>query len=295
MKKIIILISITFVVILQACSGNESKSDAYGNFEATEIIVHAEAQGKIVSLNIREGAILKKGTSVGLIDSIQLHLSKEQLRAKKQAIAARLSSIEAEADVLKEQKNTIIRERKRIKQLLEDDAATEKQLDDIEGKLKVAEKQIQAVKTQKQAVYSELKALTKQIEQVNDKLKNCIITNPIKGRVLDKYIEIYEMVIPGKSLYKIADMETMFLRVYISGAQLPAVKLGQEVEVLYDKKREENYSIRGTINWISDEAEFTPKIIQTKEERVNLVYAMKVKVKNDGSIKIGMPGEVNFK
>jgi HlyD family secretion protein len=283
------------LILLTGCDSNNDKSDAYGNFESREVIVSAKSQGEILSMNLQEGATLQAGKRVGWIDTSLLAVKREQLQTQKSSLNAKLDNIEAQAAVQKEQIESLITEKQRIERLLEEDAATDQQFDDIQGKLNVARKRLESIKTQKKSVYSERRVLEKQIKEVNTQIDNCKITNPIRGTVLEKYLEPSEIAAPGKPIYKIADLSEMNLRVYVSGAQLPHVKIGQEVEVLIDKNEEENQKLKGTVSWISPEAEFTPKIIQTKEERVDLVYAVKVRVKNDGRIKIGMPGEVNFK
>ncbi|MEF8844962.1 MAG: HlyD family efflux transporter periplasmic adaptor subunit [Bacteroidales bacterium] len=282
------------LITLTACTSNEDKSDAYGNFESKEIIVSAKSQGEILSMDLEEGETLQAEKLIGWIDTSLLAVKREQLKTQKGSLNAKLANINAQAEVQKEQIESLLTEKKRIEKLLEDDAATEQQFDNIQGRLNVARKKLESIHTQKQSVYSDMQVLEKRIKEVNTQMDQCRITNPVKGTVLEKYVEPSEIAAPGKALYKIADLSKMTLRVYISGAQLPDVKIGQEVEVLIDKNKKENQKLSGTVYWISPKAEFTPKIIQTKEERVDLVYAVKVRVKNDGKIKIGMPGEVNF-
>jgi HlyD family secretion protein len=283
------------VLIFSGCSQESKKSDAYGNFESREIIVAAESQGKIISLNVEEGDIISSGKTVGWIDTATFSVKKEQLRARKRATASKLQNIESQIEVQKEQIDNLQTEKQRIEKLLKEEAATEQQYDNITGKLKVAKKQLESIKTQKTSVYRELEVINTQVKEINTNIDRCRVENPIKGTVLEKYMEPGEVAGPGMALYKIADLSRMDLRVYVSGAQLPHIKLGEEVEVLIDKNDEENQVLSGKIVWISDKAEFTPKIIQTKEDRVDLVYAVKIRVKNDGRIKIGMPGEANFK
>ena len=285
----------TFLMILTACGSNNEKSDAYGNFESREVIVSAQSQGEILSMDLEEGETLKPGKLVGWIDTSLLAVKREQIETQKNSLNAKIANINAQAEVQNEQIESLLTEKRRIEKLLKEDAATEQQFDNIQGKLEVARKRLKSINTQKQSVYSERKVLEKQIKEVNTQIEKCRITNPIQGTVLEKYLEPAEVAAPEKAIYKIADLSHMTLRVYISGAQLPHVKIGQEVEVLIDKNEKENQTLQGTVSWISPEAEFTPKIIQTKEERVDLVYAVKIRVKNDGRIKIGMPGEVNFK
>jgi len=289
--------AILFVVgfsFLAGCDIQEDKSDAYGNFEAREIIVSAQTQGEVLSLELEEGQTLEKGVHVGWIDTSTLSVKREQLLAQKSSLRARLANIQAQAEVQAEQIETLQTEKQRITRLLKAEAATPQKYDNIQGQLRVARKKLESIRTQKQSVDAEREVLNKQLEEVQTRINKCRITNPIRGTVLEKYLEPSEMAAPGKAIYKIADLSQMILRVYISGAQLPHIQIGQQVEVQIDKNREENQSLTGTVSWISSSAEFTPKIIQTKEERVDLVYAIKVRVMNDGRIKIGMPGEINF-
>lgn len=292
MKTIITLIAAIFV--LSACSSRNGKSDAYGNFETVEVLVSSEIQGKLLHFSVEEGKTIKAGDIVGLIDTVQLALKRDQLIAQRNASATKISNILSQIAVQEETKGTLLVDKARTERLMKDKAIPGKQLDDINGKIKVIDSQIESIKTQNAAVVNEVEAYDKQIAQMKDQINRCSIVNPINGMVLEKYIEPSEIAAPGKTLYKIADMSQMILRVYVSGSQLPSVKIGQKVTVLIDQEKGDTKTLDGTISWISPEAEFTPKIIQTKEERVNLVYAVKVTVKNDGSLKIGMPGEVKF-
>lgn len=285
---------VVFIFWLSACSDKNGKADAYGNFETVEVLVSSEIQGKLVKFVIEEGQTCKVGAIVGLIDTIQLALKRDQLLAQRRASATKISNILSQIDVQEEQKTTLLIDKARTENLLKDRAVPVKQLDDINGKIKVIDSQIASIKTQNAAVLDELTGMDKQIDQTKDQLNRCKIVNPINGTVLEKYIEPSEITTPGRALYKIADMDQMILRVYVSGSQLPSIKIGQNVKVMIDKNAKENQDLEGTISWISPQAEFTPKIIQTKEDRVNLVYAVKVTVKNDGRLKIGMPGEVKF-
>ena len=277
-----------------SCSGNNNKSDAYGTFESEEITISAEANGKIINLNIEEGQVLPADTVIGLIDTTELVLKKEQLMAQKEAISSQVQNIISLINVQKQQKENLIVEQKRIQRLLKDNAATSKQLDDINGEIDVVDKQIESIETQNSSVMNNIKSYDKQIGQTKESIKKSYIRNPIKATVLTKYAQPNEYAMIGKALFKIADLTKMYLRVYVSGNQLSKIKIGQKTEVLIDKNEKENISMKGVISWISQNAEFTPKIIQTKEERVNLVYAVKILVLNDGVLKIGMPGEANF-
>jgi len=194
----------------------------------------------------------------------------------------------------KNKKNTLLIEKRRVENLLKDSAVPQKQLDDLKANLRLVESQIESTGTQRASVSAEMEMVTMQVRQLDDQIKRSIIINPVKGTILEKYVEPFEMVIPGKPLYKIASLDTIILRAYVSGDQLPHISIGKTVEVLIDKDSRENQKLIGKVSWISAEAEFTPKIIQTKKERVNLVYAVKVLVPNNGQIKIGMPGEINF-
>lgn len=281
-------------IVLASCNGSSNLSDAYGNFEVDEVIVSAEANGKLLLLNVEEGKIVKANQLVAVIDTIDYVLMRKQLKAQKRAISSRIENIQSQIDVQEQQKKNLLIDKERIEKLLKDGAATKKQLDDINGQIDLIDSQIESIKTQNVAVVSELEVVSTQISQVDESINKCNIKNPIEGIVLEKYAEENEITTFGKPLYKIADMHEMILRVYVSGSQLPQINIGQEVEVLIDKDAESNQKLKGTVSWISESAEFTPKIIQTKEERVNMVYAVKIKVKNDGVLKIGMPGEVNF-
>ncbi len=273
---------------------NNNKSDAYGNFEATEIVISAEANGKLMRFIVDEGKHLEKGAIVGFVDTLQLHLNYRQMRARRSAIASQIQNVRSEIAVLEEQKHIAQKEVVRFTLLVEDNAVAKKKLDDMQDQVRVITKQINATQTRNANIMAEVQAMDAQLKLIRDQLEKSVIRNPISGIVLTKYSEENEVVSYGKPLYKIADLDTLYLRVYISGAQLPGVKLGQSVEVLIDKNDTENETLSGAISWISDKAEFTPKTIQTKEERVSMVYAVKIRVKNDGRIKIGMPGEINF-
>ncbi|MCB9288094.1 MAG: HlyD family efflux transporter periplasmic adaptor subunit [Lewinellaceae bacterium] len=281
---------------LTACQENGETADAYGNFEAQEVIVSAEGNGQLLQFDVEEGQELQPGQFIGLIDTTQLHLKRQQLLASIQAITGKTQEVQPQIDVLLEQKQNLAREEKRLKALVADNAATPKQLDDIQGQIEVVDKQIAAARSQNKdlnkSILAEIAPLQAQINLVSDQIRRCYISNPIEGTVLLKLAEPHEMVAMGKPLYTIAGIDELELRAYISGEQLPHIQIGQQVEVQIDRDKETNRSLTGAISWISDKAEFTPKTIQTKEERVNLVYAFKVKVKNDGSLKIGMPGEV---
>lgn len=286
----IVLISIIFF----SCSHSNKKPDAFGNFEANETIISAEVTGKLLDFSIKEGDNLEIGQSIGLIDTTQLYFQKKQLLSKKNAVESNYGNIIAQVAVIDEQIASYQNEKKRIENLIKSGAATGKQLDDLNAQLNISQKQKASVRSQNTSLFSETDVIQQSIAQIDDMLNRAMLKNPIKGTVLEKYANQYEMVAAGMPLYKIANLDEIILRAYISGKQLSEITIGQNVKVGIDKSEIENYNYTGTIIWVSSEAEFTPKIIQTKEERVNLVYAIKINVKNDGKIKIGMPGEVHF-
>ncbi len=291
----ILFIAIAGLVL--SCTGKDDKADAYGNFEAIEVIISSEATGKILSLQLEEGDKLAAGTQVGLVDTMQLFLTKKQLEASIDALRSKTQNVKVQLDVLESQKDNLLREVKRVEKLLAENAATQKQYDDLSGQLNVVESQIIATKSQlntgNSGLLSEINPLLARIDQINDQIKKSVIVNPAPGTVLSKFAYENEVTTFGKPLYKVADLENITLKAYVSGNQLADLKIGNEVKVIIDQDAAEK-TMSGTVSWISSNAEFTPKVIQTKEERVSLVYAFKVLVKNDGTLKIGMPGEVYF-
>jgi HlyD family secretion protein len=287
-----ILLSFISILLISSCSRNGDKADAYGNFEVTEVMVGAEGQGKLVTFMPEEGMQLKAGDIVGVIDTTALWLKRQQFLAMKKAAEAKLFQVKTQIDVQETQKETVLKEKRRMENLVKEKAAPEKQLDDITGQYNLIQSQILSIKSQNQAIAGEIESLAQQVKQVDDQIMRSYIVNPISGTVLEKYIEPAEIVTMGKYLYKVANLETVKLKVYVSGAMLSKIKIGQKVQVRMDEDAKQNQTLEGTISWISSQAEFTPKIIQTKEERVKQVYAVKVDVINDGRIKIGMPGEM---
>lgn len=290
MKSVKIIIAVNIFSVLISCSDTE-KADGYGNFEATEITVSAEANGKLQFLNVDEGQVLEKGLLVGLVDTLQLYLNKQQLLASKETVASKSGGVWSQISVLQEQLQTAKTEQERVKNMFDESAATQRQMDQANSQVDVLKKQIQNVETQNSPIVNEVKAIDAKIAQINDQIEKSKIENPVNGTVLTQYAEPSEVVSFARPLYKIANLDVMTLRVYVSQPQLANIKIGQEVTVKIDDG-EELKSYSGKIDWISDTAEFTPKIIQTKEERANLVYAVTIKVKNDGSLKIGMPAEM---
>ena len=312
MKARILLYIVLLPALLAGCSGNNQETDAQGTFEVDEVIVSAEVPGKILSLNIEEGSILKKDSVVGVIDPVPLELQKAQMEAtigalhqKTTDVRPQVQSLKDQIAVQKAQLSDDLLEKARTERLIKADAATTKQLDDINTAVNVLQKQIvvnqQQIKvqetatgTQNSTVLSEYKPLKESVAEINDQLKRTNITNPINGTVLTKYAMAGEITSAGKALYKIGDLSVITLRAYITGTQLAQVKLNQNVKVLVDENASSYRTYDGVITYISDKAEFTPKTIQTKDERANLVYAIKIHVKNDGYMKIGMYGEVKF-
>ena len=300
------------IIALAACSTGNQKFDASGTFEVEEVVVSSEVPGKILSLNIQEGDTVSANKIVGTIDAGNLSLQKEQVEASIQSLSEKTADASPQVKLLENQLAVqqsrlanLLHEKTRLENLLKADAATGKQVDDINAQIDIARKEIAVtaqqinvqrnnISTQNRSILSEGKPLQKKVAQINDQIQKANIVNPVSGTVITKYAEAGELTAAGKAIYKIADMKEMTLRAYISGDQFSQVKLNQPVKVFIDSGAHAYREITGTISWISDKAEFTPKTIQTKDERANLVYAIKIKVKNDGYLKIGMYGEVNF-
>ncbi|WP_179317706.1 HlyD family secretion protein [Winogradskyella undariae] len=292
MKNIKHKLGISLLVIsLFSCGKDNGKADGYGNFEATEITISAENNGKLMQFNLDEGDMLQKEQFIGYIDTIPLALKREQLAVSKAVITSKSKGVLSQIAVLNSKLKKANTNKTRVVNLIKENAGTQKQLDDITGVMDVIKNQIKSVEIQNAPVVNELKSIDVQLKQIDNQIQKCRIVNPVNGTVLTKYAEPNEITAFGKPLYKIADLTTMQLRVYISETQLANLKIGQEVTVKIDDA-DTMKSYKGTISWIASEAEFTPKIIQTKEERVALVYAVKVDVENDGRLKIGMPAEL---
>lgn len=292
MKKIqLILFSL---LILGACKNGEKQSDAYGNFEAVETIVSSESAGKLLSMEAKQGDLLEAGKLIARIDTVELNLRKLQTISQLTASETKKQNVSAQINVLKEQKKNALTTQQRIVKMFADKAATQQQLDDVNGQINVIDKQITATNTQFQLIGSEMDVIKRQLDLIGEQVTKCRINSPITGTVLETYLEAGELATPGKPVLKMADLSNLELKVYVSGAQLSNVKLGNEVKILIDSGNKEMQTLSGKITWISSESEFTPKIIQTKEERVKLMYAVKILVPNDGTLKIGMPGEVVF-
>ena len=311
MKKSFLL-ALMSSAFLMSCNNDGSEFDASGTFEADETIVSSEMPGKIMTLNIEEGMHLIKDSIVGMVDAANISLQQQQVEATISALNEKTANVNPQVELLQNQLavqqsqlDNLLHERTRTENLIKADAATTKQLDDINSQIDVVKKSMTvtqqqiAVKkndiaTQNRSILSEAEPLRKRVAQLQDQQQRANIVNPVTGTVIAKYAEAGEVTSSGKALYKIADLSELNLRAYITGVQLPMIKLGQQVKVMIDQGAKKYKEYTGTIVWISDKAEFTPKTIQTKEERANLVYAIKVKVKNDGFLKIGMYGEVKL-
>lgn len=278
--------------------GEKSEFDAQGTFEATEVIVSSEANGRIISFNIEEGNMVDANTIIGTIDSVQLYLQRKQLEAQQSALLASRPDIKKQVSSLKEEIAKQKVELKRIGNMLRDGAATQKQYDDIEAHIRILEGKLDATLStltkNASTIDDNSAALEAQISALDDRIEKCKIVSPINGTVLVKYAEAGELATVGKPLMKVADLENIYLRAYFTSNQLADIKLGESVTVIADFGDDNRYEYEGKITWISAESEFTPKTIQTKESRSNLVYAVKIAVKNDGRIKIGLSGEVKL-
>jgi HlyD family secretion protein len=287
------LFLLSLMIILGACSTNKTKSDAFGNFETDEVIISAENSGKILMTAFIEGEKVSQGAVMAITDTVNLILQRNQLMAQKESVLAQKAGLYASIAVSDQQITNIQKDQVRIKKMLADGAATPKQMDDIDGQISLTEKQKKAYAAQITAIEKSAEAIDAQIAVLNDKITTSVVKAPISGIILEKYAQTGELAAPGKSLYKMANMDNLILRVYIGGPQLTQIKTGSRVKVMIDGN-DGIKEIAGTVEWVSSEAEFTPKIIQTREERVKLVYAAKIRVPNDGSLKLGMPGEIKF-
>ena len=292
MKRLFVIIG----VIITACSGSNNGFDATGIFEATEVTVSAEQNGRLLSFNITEGMTVNALQQVGLIDTVQLALQARQLGATKESIANQRPDLTKQIAATRQQLEKAEMEQHRFESLVKDQAANQKQLDDAVSAVNVLKKQLEAqisaLNNTTQSLNSQMSATDIQRLQVLDQLQKCRITTPISGTILSKYMEAGEFATIGKPLFKMADIENMYLRAYITSAQLSNVKIGQSVKVYADFGGGDRKEYQGTVSWISERAEFTPKTILTNDERADLVYAVKIAVKNDGFIKIGMYGEM---
>ena len=305
---------LAFAGIFAGCDG-EDDADAHGTFEADEVTVSSEAEGQLVRFSVEEGDRLaavplgqgrltlqpsEEGsatgrTVVGLVDTTQLTLQRRELRARQQSIRSKMASVTAEVEVLVEQLRAAQRELERVRTLREGDAAPQRQVDQAEDEVRVLERRVEATRTQKASLADEIEAVNEQIAQVNERIRKSWVANPVAGTVLTTYAEKGEVVRPGEPLYTVAALDTLTLRAYVSGGQLSDVKIGRRARVFIDDGPDQRQSLEGHVTWEADEAEFTPTPIQTKEERVDFVYAVELRVPNpEGAAKIGMPADVSF-
>lgn len=293
--KNLIIGSFGFVFLLTSCNSSNSKADAYGNFEVEEIIVSAEGNGRIVELNINEGDILTANNQIGIIDTVMLSLNKNEIYAGLEAVSAQKVQLAKSLEVVTSKQKILQKEVDRVEQLHKKGAVTQQKYDEIIGQMEILKSEKSQVETQSLAIKAEESSLMAKISLLEEQLKRCKIVSPISGTVLQKYANQGEMIAIGRPIFKVGKIDNLILRAYISGSQLSEIKIGNEVSVKFDSENGADELTKGKVTWISSSAEFTPKIIQTKEERVNLVYAIKILVENkDGKLKIGMPGEVIF-
>ncbi len=295
--KTIILFAM-LAALAAGCTNEARRADAYGHFEADEVRVSAQVGGLLLRFDLQEGATVAAGRLVALVDTMPAFLQKQQIEATMRALRGKLQDPEPEIAVLLEQQDVLERERARLQRLIAGNAATQKQLDDIEGQLRILERQVAAARARasqaNRAILSELEPLRARLRQVEDQLLRSHVYNPVQGTVLVTLAAAGEVVAPGRPLYVVAPLDTLILRAWISEPQLAEVRPGQQVHVLIDGPQGSHLTYPGTISRIADQAEFTPKMVQTREERVHLVYAIEVRVPNDGRLKVGMPAEVWF-
>lgn len=298
MMKKLFLYAAAVTACLTGCNNNDNLYDASGVFETTEVIVSAKGAGELTDFRIEEGQTVKLGQAVGCIDTTQLYLKKRQLLSSISATESRRLSEARQVASLRQQISNLEQERRRFSQLVKEHAANQKQVDDLDYQINVLQRQIAATQEQigsnNQSLTGQSASISAQIAQIDDQIGNCVITSPIRGTVLSKYMERGEYAMLGKALFKIGDIEHMKLRAYITADQLTGLRIGQQVKVYADQGKDGRKEYKGVLVWIADKAEFTPKTIQTRDERTNLVYAVKIAVGNDGLIKAGMYGEVRF-
>ncbi len=292
MKNTILLF--TTLVLSISCTNKQGDADGYGNFEATEVMISSETSGRIIQFDRVEGNIIEKGDLIALVDTTILHLQKAETEAGIRSVRTRISSINAQNGILNQQIENINVNIRRIANMLKDEAATQKQYDDLTGQVAVLQKQISANNTQRESVIAEMNVMESRKATVNEQIKRSSVLSPLSGTIIQKYSEAGEVTTAGKPLVKIADLSVINLKVYISGGQLGRVKTGAKCKVRIDDGKKGYRELEGTVGFVSEKAEFTPKIIQTKEERVTMVYAVEIAVVNDGTLKAGMPGEAIF-
>lgn len=292
------ILSLALLLACAAACKEEKKYDATGTFEATEVLVSAECGGKLMAFNVEEGDVLRQGQETGVVDTVQLYLKKLQLMASRKAVDTQRPDINVQIAATKQQIATAERERKRVLNLLNDNAANRKQLDDWDAQIAVLKRQLAAqvssLRNNTASLNEQSSSVAIQVAQLDDQLKKCHILSPITGTVLAKYAEAGEVTAVGKPLFKVADLQHTYLRAYVTSGQLSRVKLGSKAKVYADFGDNKVKAYNGVVTWIASQAEFTPKTILTDDERANQVYAVKIAIKNDGTVKLGMYGEVEF-
>ncbi len=291
--NISLIITLSFLIV--SCNNDDEKSIAYGNFESDVLYISAKSNGELIESEIEKGQKLTKGQVVGIIDTTAINLQKESLIAKRDRILLSIDEINAQIKLVDIKKENLKTNYKRISNLLKNQAATQEQFDNIETELKATNQQVNQLTIKKRSVVQDAEVVDKQIDLLKYQIVECEIINPINGTVLNEYVSKNELCIMGKPIYKIANIKLMTLKAYISAHQLSNTEIGEKLKVTIDGSDGNLRYYDGVVSWISSEAEFTPKTIQTPEERLNLVYAIEIQVENDGKIKIGMPGEVHFK
>jgi HlyD family secretion protein len=288
------LLIITLLAVFVSCRNETRKADGYGNFEATEVLISAETSGRIIEFKPEEGSLIEKGELISLIDTTILHLQRAEIDAGMKSVRTRISSINAQNEIINQQIENLNVNIRRTVNMLKDEAATQKQYDDLTGQVAVLQKQITANNTQKESVMAELGVMESKKGTLSEQIRRSSVKSPLKGTIIEKYAEQGEITSAGKPLAKVADLSFVTLKVYVSGGQLGKIATGQKCRIRIDDGEKGYKEFEGSIRYISEKAEFTPKIIQTKEERVTLVYAVEIGVANDGSLKSGMPGEAIF-
>lgn len=292
------IITTIMAASLLSCSGGNDDFDATGTFEATEVVVSSEANGKLIDFEVEEGNTVEANKTIGLIDTVQLHLKKLQLIESAKSLNSSKSDISKQIAVVGQQLATAEHELQRVRNLLDAGAATQKQLDDAEAQVKLLGEQLEAqlssLSHSNESIDGQSSSIDIQVMQVEDQIAKSLISSPVNGTVLEKYAERGELASVGKPLFKVADMTTLEMRAYLTSAQLYDVKLGDKVKVYADFGDDKRREYDGQVSWISSQSEFTPKTILTDDERANLVYAIKVRVRNDGYLKLGMFGEIKF-
>ena len=291
MKKLIIPL---LLLLAAGCNRGESDADAWGTFEADEVIISAETSGRIISMDVTEGMVVAGGAVIAVTDTTMLMLQRAEFDAVTAQAQARLAGISAQEAVIRQQMDNLSVNIERTRRMLADGAATQKQLDDLNGQMEVLRRQAEANNTQRRSVAAEQQSIAAKRALLDEQLARSTVRAPYTATVIDTYASAYELTTAGKPLVRLADMKTMKLKVWVSGAQMADVKIGATCTVRLDQGEKEFKNFTGTVTHVSEKAEFTPKIIQTKEERVTLVYAVTIDVPNDGSIKAGMPGEAIF-